>query len=209
MRTDRTASGSSECSSLPGSPRPSKGNNKTTKTVVFDESQNKYHKSAANARHKRTCWYDVQDYLQFKASVATTVKQITQNQSEANCSYQRVMYTVFHTCCNAEISEMDLSSTTRTVSVLSPKDRQDLERSISNSNSRLGLEHLIVDALCEDRFRRRKVLLRRLLEVQREAASLPCQFRPVLIHRNMEPITRPNRLFALEKAQALSKFDKQ
>ncbi|KAL7562135.1 hypothetical protein ACA910_010334 [Epithemia clementina (nom. ined.)] len=173
------------------------------KRVRFDEHKNKYYKGgAAKDRHVRECWYKSEDYRQFKDSANEVVLLLAQSESVSDNSYRRVLSTVFMACCKID-TNLD-SYRHLKVSLLREKDRLDLEKSVSNSNTRFGLEHWTVDILSEDRRLRRRQLVTRVYEIQRETKNLPSQFQAALIRRNIESITRPSRLFALEMAQALA-----
>lgn len=168
------------------------------KRVRFDlENRTQSHLSAANEKYKDQCWLDINDLKACKRDVVIVAKQLVRAKDSANKSYLQIMSHVYNRCCehsqDFSISEYE--------SFLSVEEQLEFKKCIANANSRTGLERMTVARIIKDMKERRKTLLKHIEDCSR----LPdCSMKREMMRRGSEALTLPSRLFALEKARALS-----
>ena len=152
-------------------------------------------KGAANSKYSNRCWYTQDELKAFKLEVVKITKRLSENNAEANLSYLRVMTKVYQSCCDANGDQDNF--------FLSKKDRKDFQKCVANSNSRAGLECLIVPSMKQDLKQRRQVILKEISTMQDGTCNMPASLRNDMIRRCVEPLSLPSKLFALEKARAI------
>ena len=168
------------------------------KRVRFDlENRTQSHLSAANEKYKDQCWLDINDLKACKRDVVIVAKQLVRAKDSANKSYLQIMSHVYNRCCehsqDFSISEYE--------SFLSVEEQLEFKKCIANANSHTGLERMTVARIIKDMKERRKTLLKHIEDCSR----LPdCSMKREMMRRGSEALTLPSRLFALEKARALS-----
>jgi hypothetical protein len=226
-----TRSGSS-CSSLSSLSSSSK---RTKKSVGFDERRNVAYDNAQIC-HEDTLefWYSPQDYCRFKESTLlygeAMVLAIERQQqgyggaAAGGCnSYERVVKRVHMACCQqaaATTGDGDESSDDNDQQLSLPLARQ-LNRWMSNSTAvnRLGMERLLVRQIRKERSKRRKDVVRAVLEIQDEQEQLATNnwnhqctnndYDNVAerMRQASQSLSLPSRLFSRHLAQAASAFE--
>mmetsp|Transcript_10383 Transcript_10383/g.13743 ORF Transcript_10383/g.13743 Transcript_10383/m.13743 type:complete len:220 (+) Transcript_10383:29-688(+) len=185
----------------PLTPSPSISHCPRGKRVQFDESLNKITDSASTKQHFGDCWYNEQEYKSFKVSVVKVAKKVVNTQSVAVGSYHQVLTHVYDLCC---IEKNEIQSDYE--SFLHFQDQMELKRCLTDENFRLGLDRLTIRSIALDISDRRRVVVNKVRDIQKECVHVPSEVRCEMIHRALVPLSLASRVFALEKARAVSNF---
>mmetsp|Transcript_5643 Transcript_5643/g.11687 ORF Transcript_5643/g.11687 Transcript_5643/m.11687 type:complete len:221 (-) Transcript_5643:76-738(-) len=169
------------------------------KSVRFDETHNVRTKRAANYKAANLCWYTAEEYAFFKASFKQDIKKAAQASTPGACTFRRVLCSAYSSCRGVP-ADVDTSKT----SLLCKMDLVDLEKCFSGKETYFGLEQMAVSVLREERASVRRSQLRFLMKIQKDSSFMTGSAIAETISQGLEPLSRPCRLFAIEKARAVS-----
>ena len=169
--------------------------------VRFDTRSHDCSLSAANQKFGGDCWYSVEDYRRFKVDAVKTAKKLTMTAlSEDIKFYQTVLTHIYDTCCQ-EHQEL-ISEDGDYDSVLSFSDHMDLKKCMSNPQA-MGLDRLALRTVALEIQDRKRLLIH---HVKATATTPAGTVDAEALRKALEPVSLPSRLFAMEKARAISDF---
>lgn len=170
------------------------GKRERTTRVSFDESCNVYQAGEVDIDKDelKQQWYSSEDMKQFKSLKALLAREIYQvsKTNPAAKRYSRTFEKVYESCCAVDDSSDDNEIG------LEESDRKELEKWISVSYCRIGLERSCIRKLATDKRLRRRAIVRAVLGAQEEGHS------DERIRQASLSVSRASCLFAMALAKA-------
>ena len=173
------------------------------KRARFNLSLNQVAESATSEEHFADTWYNAEEYRGFKIAAIKIAKQARKGKTiEEGWDYQSVVDQTYTLCCRNTSNKTE-QAPQDPITVLSHEEQMGYKKvclSTSPAHDRIGMERLVSKLVIQDVAERRRRILDKVMSIQ---AHCPAHKREEFYSRDLSRLSRPSRLFALEKARAL------
>lgn len=171
-------------------------NPRESSRVTFNLAKNEIILNKKEESEVSCCWYSQNEYRLFKKCAVFSARKIV---SQAN--FVQVVAAMYNACC-AVPQDYEIDDD-RNEPILNLTDQMKFQACVSEKTDRIGLERIVVKTLLLDIKERRQSMMERIKAIQEEKA-LPAAAKHEMIRRCVTRLSLPNRIFALEKARAVS-----
>lgn len=181
--------------------------------VSFDESRNVYHQGRRDVDEDeiRAQWFSAKEMKEFKSQAGYLAREIYRlsdhktDSGHACLSYTLALERVYSACCQTSTNDDSLGSLH-----IDKTDRENFDKWISVSTSRMGLERMCVRQIAFDKRARRKDIVKAVNQVQQQTIALGANksendtatLMAERVRAVSQTISRPSRLFAQQLAMA-------